>query len=103
MTNVGYVGSTERHHLLSGCKKLAGTEYIKQHNNTLKMLAVKWATENGMLPKDTKWDATKWERGKVIEKDGKKLFWDWEHPTRTDSIALDQILHWKINQRKQYY
>ena len=46
MTNVGYVGSTERHHLLSGCKKLAGTEYIKRHNNTLKVLAVKWATEN---------------------------------------------------------
>ena len=28
-----------------------------------------------------------WERGKVIEKDGKKLFWDWEHPMRTDGIA----------------
>ena len=23
----------------------------------------------------------------MIEKDGKKLFWDWEHPTRTDCIA----------------
>ena len=27
------------------------------------------------------------ERGKVIEKDGKKLFWDWEHPMRMDCIA----------------
>ena len=42
------------HHLLSGCKKLAGTKYVKRHNNALKMLAVKWATENGLLPKDTK-------------------------------------------------
>ena len=75
------------HHLLSGCKKLAGTEYVKRHNNTLKVLAVKWATENGLLPKDTKWYTMKWERGKVIEKDGKKLFWDWEHPMRTDCIA----------------
>ena len=75
------------HPLLSGCKKLAGTEYVKRHNNTLKVLAVKWATENGLLPKDTKWDTKKWERGKVIEKDGKKLFWDWEHPMRTDCIA----------------
>ena len=50
------------HHLLSGCKKLAGTEYVKRHNNTLKVLAVKWATE-------------------------KKLFWDWAHPMRTDGIA----------------
>ena len=23
----------------------------------------------------------------MIEKDGKKLFWDWEHPMRTDGIA----------------
>ena len=29
------------------------------------------------------------ERGKVIEKDGKKLFWDWEHPMRMDCTA-----HW---------
>ena len=36
------------HHLLSGCKKLAGTEYVKRRNNTLKVLAVKWAVENGL-------------------------------------------------------
>ena len=29
-------------HLLSGCKKLAGTEYLRRHDNTLKALAVKW-------------------------------------------------------------
>ena len=75
------------HHLLSGCKKLVRTEYVKQCNNTLKVLAVKWAVENGLLPEDTKWYTTNWERGKVIEKDGKKLFWDCEHPTRTDCIA----------------
>ena len=51
------------------------------------MLAVKWATENGLLPEHTKLCTTNWERGKVIEKDGKKLFWDWEHPMRTDGIA----------------
>ena len=41
-------------HLLSGCKKLAGTEYLKRHDNALKVLAVKWAIKNGMLPEDTK-------------------------------------------------
>ena len=51
-------------------------EYVKRNNNTLKLLAVKWAVENGMLPEDTTWYTTKWERGKVIEKDRKKLFWD---------------------------
>ena len=34
--------------------------------------------ENELLPKDTKWHTTNWGRGKVIEKDGKKIFWDWE-------------------------
>ena len=88
MTNVDYVKNRETvYHLLSGCKKLAGTEYVKLHNNTLKKLAVKRATENSLFPKDTKWYTTNWERGKVIEKDGKKLFWDWEHPIRTDGIA----------------
>ena len=27
-------------HLLVGCKKLAGTEYVRKNNNTLKLLAV---------------------------------------------------------------
>ena len=61
-------------HPLFGCKKLAGSEYVKRHDNTLKVLAVKWAIENGLLPVDAKWYTQQWERGKVIEKDGKKLF-----------------------------
>ena len=48
-------------HLLSGCKKLAGTEYLKRHDNALKVLAVKWAIKNGMLPEDTKWYTVKWQ------------------------------------------
>ena len=75
------------HHLLSGCKNLVDAEYVKRHNDTLKVLAVKWAVENGLLPEDTKWYTTNWERGKVIEKYAKKLFWNWEHPVRTDCIT----------------
>ena len=30
-------------YLLAGCKKLAGTEYARRHNNALKVLAVWWA------------------------------------------------------------
>ena len=52
------------------------TDYVKRNNNTLKLLAVKRAVENEMLPEDTTWYTTKWEREKVIEKDRKKLFWD---------------------------
>ena len=71
-------------HLLSGCKKLAGTEYLKRHDNALKVLAVKWAIQNGMLPEDTKWYTVKWQRGTVLERNGQKLFWDWEHRMRTN-------------------
>ena len=66
-------------HLLSGCKKLAEMEYLKRHDNALKVLAVKWAIKNGMLPEDTKWYTVKWQRGTVLERNGQKLFWDWEH------------------------
>ena len=75
------------HHLLSGYKKLVRIEYVKRHNNTLKVLAVKWAVENELLTEDTKWYTTNWGRGKVIEKDRKKIYWDWEHPMKMDCIA----------------
>lgn len=76
-------------HLLFGCKKLARSEYVKRQDNTLKVLAVKW---DGLLPEQTKWYAVNWERGKVIENDGKKLYWDWEHRT---VLREDQSSYWK--------
>ena len=74
-------------HLLSGCKKLAGSEYVRRHNNALKVLAVKWAMEKGLVPEGTKWYTEKWEKGKVLENGGKKLYWDWEHRMRTTCTA----------------
>ena len=74
-------------HLLPGRKKLAGSEYIKRHNNTLKVLAVKWEMEMGIMPEGTKWYAEKWEKGKVLENGGKRLYWDWEHRMRTNCTA----------------
>ena len=71
-------------HLLSGCKKLAGSEYVKRHNNTLKDLVVTWAVEMGIMPEGTKWYAAKWEKGKVLENEGKRLYWDWKHKMRTN-------------------
>ena len=40
-----------------------------------------------MLPTGTKWYREGWEKGKVIENNGKKLYWDWEHQMRTSSTA----------------
>ena len=75
-------------HLLAGCKKIAGSEYVRRHDNALKVLAVQWAIDNGLLPEGTKWYTERWERGKVIENNGKKLFWDWEHRMRTSWPTL---------------
>lgn len=39
-------------HLLPGCKKLAGSEYVKIHDKALKVLAVYWAIDNELLPEN---------------------------------------------------
>ena len=89
ITNSSYVGSTEKQ-CTTSClsEKLVGTENVKRHKNTLKMLVVKWTIENGLLLEDTNGFTTNWERGKVIKKDGKKLFWDWKNPVRIGCITL---------------
>ena len=65
------------YHLQHRCKKLVGTEYAKRHSNTLKVLPIKWDVENGLVPEDTKWYIKNCKRGKVIEKNGKKIFRYW--------------------------
>ena len=74
-------------HLLSGCKKLAGSDYVKRHDNALKVLTVRWAVDNGLIPEDTKWYNVKWEPGQVIKSNGKKLLWEWEYRMRMNRIA----------------
>ena len=39
------------------------------------------------MPEGTKWYTEIWEKGKVIENNGKKLYWDWEHRMRTSCTA----------------
>lgn len=60
-------------HLVAGCKKLAGTEYARKHDNALKVLAVKRAVKNGVVPEVhymVYWKMVKrkgdWERRKEI-------------------------------------
>ena len=74
-------------HLLAGCQKLAGFYYVRRHDNALKILALQWCIKNGLLPEGTKWYVEKCEKGKVIERGGKKLQWDWEYRMRTTCTA----------------
>ena len=42
-------------HQLAGCKTLAGSEYVRRHDNALEVLAVHWVIDNKLLPEGTKW------------------------------------------------
>ena len=74
-------------HLLAGCEKLTYTEYVRRRNNALNVLAAQWAINNGVLPLDTKWWNENWTKGGVIQRNGYKLLWDWEHRMRTMKTA----------------
>ena len=74
-------------HLLSGCEMLAGTEYLRRHNNALMVLAVSWAIKKGLLPEDTAWYRERWKKGHVLEGEDAKLYWDFEHAMRKETTA----------------
>ena len=74
-------------HLLSCCKKLAGSEYVKQYNSALKVQEVRWAIESGLIPEGTKLCNVKWEREQAIESNKQKLLWDWEYQMKMNCIA----------------
>ena len=75
------------YHWLSGCKKLAGSEYIKRHDNALKILCVEWCKREGLMEEGVPWYKVEWKRGYVSEANGKKFLWDFEYAMRTTSSA----------------
>ena len=74
-------------HLLSGSKKLVATEYVRRHNNALKIMAAEREKKEGFLPQKTRWYNEKWEKGQIMEKDGNQIFCNWEHKMRTHCKA----------------
>ena len=74
-------------HLLSGCEKLAGSDYLKRHNNALLVMVSEWGKDYGLIEKDTKWWELSWEKGKVLENDRAKIVWDFEFKTRKKTRA----------------
>ena len=63
-------------HILFGCKLLAGSDYLKQHNNALMVLILKWVKQESLFPNDSIWYKQKWSKGTVLEKNGKKICLD---------------------------
>ena len=81
-------------HLLARCKKLAGSEYVKRHDNALNVLAVQWAITNGLLPEGMM------GKGKVIENNS-KLYWEWEHNMRKNCMARRPDLMLQDSKKKE--
>ena len=50
-------------HLLAGCKKLAVPRYVKHNDSALKVMAVQWAVEKGILPERIKCWTEKLQEG----------------------------------------
>ena len=88
-------------HLLSGCEKLAGTEYMKRHNNALMVMATVWGIGKGLLDEKTKWYQLTWPKGTVLENENGKIIWDFEFKTRKKTRARrpDLILEDRKNKK----
>ena len=74
-------------HILSGCKVLAGSDYLKRHNNALMVLTVEWAKQESLSPSNSVWYKQKWSKGTVLEKNSKKICWDFEFTMRKTTSA----------------
>ena len=66
------------HHLVSGCKMLAGTEYLKRHNDMLKFFVVEWCKQEGLMGSEAVWYEVKWVSGTVLESENRKMRWDFQ-------------------------
>ena len=90
-------------HLLSGCRKLAATEYVRRHDNALNIMVVKRAKKEGLLPEKTRWRHKRWEKGHLIEKDREKILWYCEHMMRTHGKAWRPDLILEDERKKEIF
>ena len=74
-------------HLVTGCPKLAGSEYVSRHNRALMVLVVAWAKKHQLVEDDTIWYEQRWTRGTILENDKAKVIWDFEFHLRKSTTA----------------
>ena len=74
-------------HVLAGCRVIAGTEYLRRHDNALKVLAVAWCKQQGILNDDVLWYKVNWGKGHVVEGNESKMLWDFEYKLRVTERA----------------
>ena len=74
-------------HVLAGCRVIAGTEYLRRHDNALRVLAVAWCKQQGILSDDVLWYEVNWGKGHVVEGNESKMLWDFEYKLRVTERA----------------
>ena len=73
--------------LLAGCRVIAGTEYLRRHDNALKVLAVAWCKQQGILNDDVLWYKVNCGKSHVVEGDESTMLWDFEYKLRVTERA----------------
>ena len=90
-------------HLLAGCSKLAGSEYLSRHNRVLLILAIVWAKKFELVDKETIWYQQKWSRGTTLENAKAKLVWDFEFHLRKTTTARRPDLVLEDKEKKMIF
>ena len=90
-------------HIVAGCKVLANSEYLAQHNIALMIMAVNWAKEYELIDNEVIWYKERWERGVVLENKRGKLFWDFEFNFRKTTTARRPDLILEVKEKKKIW
>ena len=72
-------------HILAGCEKLAGIEYIKRHNKALSLFAFEFGRRFNLIQEE-KWYKFNWENNRIIENGEWKVMWDFQYQGRKENI-----------------
>ena len=87
-------------HIIAGCEKLAGVEYIKRHNKALSMLAFEIAKLHKLINDKRKWYEIKWEENKILENQEIKMMWDFQYHGRKENVNRRPDLTVELKRRK---
>ena len=74
-------------HLLAGCRVIADKEYLRRHDNALRVLAVAWCKQQGISNDGVLWYKVNWGKGHVVEGNESKMLWDFEYKLRVTESA----------------
>ena len=72
-------------HILAGCEKIAGDEYLRRHNKALSVFAFELGRRNGLITEE-RWYKFKWEENKILENDKWKILWDFQFLVRKENV-----------------